>query len=365
MTILGLAEGAVPFMLDGRPVVFSESSQQLYELNESAAGLVSRLMQPTALADILRDLEQGLEQAPESAASLIVDWFDRGIVEVVAMQRSGTFGSSSCRHLSVGNVDIEIRFDSDEPGRSLGAPYQHLPTIGPSKIVVETALADGIALLRVAGQQWTIASPGEAGPALRSLILSEVLRLEGPIKLHVASLATDRGAVILCGSPGAGKSTLSAILAKSGFHLNGDDIALFDPTLGKVMGLALPLTLKEGSWRILADSWPEIVEYPIERRKDDVQVRYLSLPSRFMADWLPVRAIIDLDRRDAATAAMSSWSKVACLKKLFGEAHSHTGKCSQETLRSMIAMVEHADTMRLSYAEASDAAHFLERHLGA
>jgi hypothetical protein len=362
---LGLAEGAVPFMLDGRPVVFSESNQQLYELNESAAGLVARLMQPTAFADILRDLEQGLEQVPESAVRLIVDWFDRGIVEVVAVQSRGTVDEGSSRHLSIGNADIEIRFANDESCQLLGAPYRHLPSGGTSHIVVETAQAEGLALMRIAGEKWIIASPNEAGPTLRSLILGELLRLEGPIKLHVACLATDRGAVLLCGSPGAGKSTLSTTLAKSGFDLNGDDIALFDPTLGKVMGLAFPLTLKEGSWRLLADSWPEIAQYPVEQRKDDVQVRYLPLPSRFRPEWLSVRAIIDLDRREAATVAMSPWSKIACLRKLFGEAHSHTGKCSQDTLRAMISMVERADILRLSYGEAADAARLLERHLGA
>jgi energy-coupling factor transporter ATP-binding protein EcfA2 len=359
---LGLAEGTEPFMLDGRPVIFSESSQKLYELNESAAGLVARLIEPTTFDEILAELGQGNLSARKAIVAHLVDWFDRGIVDVLSVDGQSSLYESPSKHLPIGNLDIEIKLASDRFGRSVGAPYRHLPRRGASDLVVEATEVEGLMLLRAADNSWSIADPTEAGPALRSLILNELLKLEDSIKLHVACLNTHGGAILLCGSPGAGKSTLAAFLARSGFDLAGDDIAVFDPTTGMIMGVALPLTLKGGSWPFLIDGWPEITEYPIERRKDDVRVRYLPIPKSSAARWSPVRAIIDLDRSEAAPVSMLSWSKVDCLQMLLGEAHSSTGICSHRSLQKLMTMVEGAEIFRLSYGEAEEAGRFLEQH---
>jgi len=55
-------------------------------------------------------------------------------------------------------------------------------------------------------------------------VLAFVLRLRGIISLHASAVAVEGRAIALVGSPGAGKSTLSAAFAKSGYAVLSDDV---------------------------------------------------------------------------------------------------------------------------------------------
>ncbi|KQP47756.1 aldolase [Pseudorhodoferax sp. Leaf274] len=65
--------------------------------------------------------------------------------------------------------------------------------------------------------------------------------------IHAAVLERNGRAVILPGDPGAGKSTLTAALALSGWRLLSDEIALIDRDDGLLVGLARPVNLKNDS----------------------------------------------------------------------------------------------------------------------
>jgi HprK-related kinase A len=76
------------------------------------------------------------------------------------------------------------------------------------------------------------------------------------LMLHSAVLARDGRAVLLPGTPGAGKSTLCASMALSGWRLLSDELALIDPRSGQVFGLARPINLKNASIDIIRDRYP-------------------------------------------------------------------------------------------------------------
>ena len=77
------------------------------------------------------------------------------------------------------------------------------------------------------------------------------------VALHVGTLRRGKEALLLVGAPGAGKSTLSVALGKRGYELEGDDLAALLPD-GRVRAIALPVTLKEGSWQVLSHLHPEL-----------------------------------------------------------------------------------------------------------
>jgi Coenzyme PQQ synthesis protein D (PqqD) len=57
-------DGAVFSLLDGKPVLFSESTQKLYELNQIAAYIWCRLSDQMSVAQICQDLvKNGLKLA--------------------------------------------------------------------------------------------------------------------------------------------------------------------------------------------------------------------------------------------------------------------------------------------------------------
>lgn len=79
------------------------------------------------------------------------------------------------------------------------------------------------------------------------------------LMIHAAVLERNGQAVILPGDPGAGKSTLTAALALSGWRLLSDEITLVDPLDGQIVALARPISLKNQSIDIIRAAFPSAV----------------------------------------------------------------------------------------------------------
>ena len=79
------------------------------------------------------------------------------------------------------------------------------------------------------------------------------------LMLHAAVLEKNGQAVILPGEPGAGKSTLTALLALSGWRLLSDEITLIDRDDGMVVPLARPVSLKNASIDVVRAFAPHAV----------------------------------------------------------------------------------------------------------
>lgn len=70
--------------------------------------------------------------------------------------------------------------------------------------------------------------------------------------VHAAVAERDGAAVLLCGPPGAGKSTLCAALVTRGWRLLSDEVALIDPETLKIAATARPVSLKNESIEVIA-----------------------------------------------------------------------------------------------------------------
>ncbi|MDO9227583.1 MAG: HprK-related kinase A [Pseudomonadota bacterium] len=79
------------------------------------------------------------------------------------------------------------------------------------------------------------------------------------LMLHAAVLERHGKAVILPGDPGAGKSTLTAALALSGWRLLSDEITLIDRDDGLITPLARPISLKNQSIDLIRAAFPTAV----------------------------------------------------------------------------------------------------------
>ena len=98
------------------------------------------------------------------------------------------------------------------------------------------------------------------------------------LSLHAAALERNGRAVILPGDPGAGKSTLTAALALSGFRLLSDEMSLIDRADGLLVPLARPVNLKNDSIAIIAAFRPEAVFGPTAHETHKGTVAHLKPP---------------------------------------------------------------------------------------
>jgi hypothetical protein len=142
----------------------------------------------------------------------------------------------------------------------------------------------------------------DVAPVLQGPGLAAALHQRGVPVLHGAVIATDSGAILLIGAPGAGKSTTAASLVRHGFALMSDDVA--------------PLRMSPDG--ILAESgYPRLRLFAASARAagwsadlprlfaDDIlgDKRFVDLDAEFCAEALPLAGIYFLRGRDASLAS--------------------------------------------------------------
>jgi hypothetical protein len=134
-------------------------------------------------------------------------------------------------------------------------------------------------------------------------VIGFLLRLRGVTCLHASAVAVDEQAIALAGCPGAGKSTLAAAFARSGFSVIADDMVALQEEGGNF--LAHP-----GYPRV--NLWPDSVrtlfgpEKTLPRITPTWDKRYMALDHDgigFAAKALPLGAVYLLDEREVSLQA--------------------------------------------------------------
>jgi hypothetical protein len=98
------------------------------------------------------------------------------------------------------------------------------------------------------------------------------------VAFHAAMVANGDCGIMLSAPRECGKSTLAAYLVMQGFDLLTDEPALLNLDTWSVKSLRLPISLKQGSWHILRQQWPDLTSTPVHLRSDGTKIR-LAHPS--------------------------------------------------------------------------------------
>jgi Coenzyme PQQ synthesis protein D (PqqD) len=180
--------------------------------------------------------------------------------------------------------------------------------------------------------------------------------------LHAAGIAMAGRLVIFPNVQRAGKSTLSAALARAGHPLFSDDVVplSFAPegaVFGHAMGISprLRLPLPEALGQGFRD-WAEAVAGPRNR-----QYMYLSLPDQPPhGSVLPLGAFVILDRRDEAMPAkLEHVAPEGAMDALLYQNFTRD-RHSGDILRLMAAVLRDRPTFRLIYHDLASAVACLE-----
>lgn len=101
--------------------------------------------------------------------------------------------------------------------------------------------------------------------------------------VHAAVLERGGRALVLPGQPGAGKSTLAAALALSGFRLLSDEMALIRLGDGRLQPVPRPVSLKEGSIDLIRGLSPSALLGPPAHDTAKGTVAHLRAPAEAVA----------------------------------------------------------------------------------
>ncbi|MFC7399272.1 PqqD family peptide modification chaperone [Chelatococcus sp. GCM10030263] len=359
---VAIAEGASFSLAFGPGIVFSETSQKIFELNDTAAFIWCHLEDghaPDAIVARLVDQGLAVPVASDYVSKTIADWHRRGLVLRGPTDVPKARPSLRSR-LALCGLGIDIHYSSPALKEVVAPHFAHLTGDGgrPLLSLLVKRGGDGLSILRN-GERILACTVEEIVPAIKAQLTTELLA-HGTydLALHAASLVRNTGLLLLSGAPGAGKSTLTVALSQAGFRYAGDDVALLN-SAGCAFGVPFAPTLKEGAWKLLADRCPSLREAPIFRRYDGKRVRFLQSADLSPGAWLPVRWLVLLRRRSHAGAALEPMERVAAMRALLAGASSPDRRLSKVAFDALAQMMRGAECYCLTYNHLDEAVGLL------
>lgn len=183
------------------------------------------------------------------------------------------------------------------------------------------------------------------------------------LKLHAAVVANDSGAVILPGVPGAGKSTLCALLAMNGWRVLSDEHALITRGEAVVTPVYRPISLKNESIGLIRSLFSNATFGPITDDTHKGTVAHLKAdrhPDTFATEPLPVRALVfprfTREQPQRLTRAVKSRSFLVAAFHAFN--YSLLG---EEGFRAMRTLIDAVPCLSLQYRDPDWALRAFER----
>jgi len=347
-------------VIAGRNLVFSETRQRVYELNDTAADIWNSLRdgsEPDGVVDEM--VEQGLDRktAESYVRSMCGEWNRLGIQPVPPIPKHLTQGKAQLfQEIKLTNLQIGIRFWTAQ-AHVCAQVFRHLEIKGAKPDILVDVVDRGSEHQIFMNGQWINACTAEeVAPILKARLMSKVLESgEHELALHAASLVRNKRVLLICGAPNAGKTTLTLALMHGGFGFAGDDLALLDSN-GRVTGVPFAAAVKKGAWPLAAGYCPELLDSPTFRRPDRKRVRYVAPHEPISARSHPVGWIVLLRRlRGDGQAVLRPLDMVEALRGIMEGADARHHRLTKSAFAALLSAIEDAQCLCLSFSRLEDA----------
>jgi hypothetical protein len=359
---LRLGDGNRIVQLGEEWLLFVGKVQRAFSLNPAALYLSDRLEAGATREQLVAGLcSAGHDREPAVRATdaFLAELSDLNALHC-SIESSSDGDAPDPLHVSIGGITFLLRFWDVRLKREFCALFDQPANASPSgEVVIIDIVREGETVF------WAHeGGPGGAAPVrlavtnLRNLMLKHLLERSDEVALHAACLARNGETLLLCGAPGAGKSTLTLALLQSGFAYLGDDVTFVDER-GEVRALPFPLTIKEGSWPIVRQLDIEPDNLPTWNRADGQRVKYVPTPSPNQYERRPVRAIVSLMRGAAGEPSIQPRPKLDQLRALLTEGYAASGKASPDAFTGLVKLANTASCAELHYSDVQRAAQLL------
>ncbi len=347
-------------------VLFSASQHAIFALNDTAADIWRLLEEGKPAEAVARGIAGGrvsTRDAHGQVKAALGDWQRLGLIRPHISPLDVAAQGHVSQMLSVTGRRMRILYPRAHALPTM-AIFKHLEVGEGDTDVVFQMAAHGGQLHLFRNGEWIVASaPNEMATILKGEMLSDVLRAATyELALHAAALLKHERLVLLCGEPGAGKTTLTLALVHAGFGFASDDVALLNSD-GRCVGLPFAPAVKAGAWPLLADYFPDLDAAPTFRRPDNRRVRYLvpnASTSVTTASW-PVGSVILLHRDRAAQPGLDPIDPVDVLRGLVGGAFAPGGELGDTGFDVLARVIGSVRAYRLSYCGLDEAVGLIER----
>lgn len=343
-------------LMDGRPILFSEKDQKIYELNTISALIWCKLLDQISLESIYRELaEFGIERhdATSSVRQALQQWLD---LELVEMKWKPGAGSAIQTNLAQRTVRIGIA-NKEAMNRLESLFCVFGRGTDQTAIAIEILQLDGQMLFQNNRGGITRCQISGLAPAIKADLTERLIQDQPDFALHAASLTLEEKGLILCGEPGIGKSTLTLHLIDGGFRYCGDDIVLISPD-GLAQGLPFAPTIKAGAWEAISRIRNDLEHAVVHDRADGMRLRYLPLTDVHEGSFAPAW-IIFLNRIAGTGADLTPLGQLETMSRVIGGSFAANGRMSQAAFAALKKILAGAKSFELTYGDAVQAARKL------
>jgi hypothetical protein len=363
--LLGRPPSITRFSVGKRAVLFCEARQQLFELNETADALWTRLAAGGRLDDLRNRLvaqRQDRAQAEQEIHGLVSGWLASGHLWPASALERLTEPPDRVLTFAIGDAEVEIRLSGRSERSTVDICNELMAAFGQFK----TSLTPDPTVFDIVedGDVNYIAGPGAVGlpmggeelaPELKAIFTRLYLSAgHDGFLVHGALLSHRNRGLVLCAPPGGGKTTLAVTLTRQGFRFQTDDIIQVGPR-GEMTGVPFAAAVKSGSWPLVAAVAPELELCPRRRRSDGQWVKYLRLDDGHAKEPLSARWIIFLDRKGTSAPGLFEIDALSAVTEILGSAYSRQGRIETDTLAGLVTAAQQAVCYRLSYESLDDA----------
>jgi hypothetical protein len=380
-----------PLSLVRKPIVFDEgmlliaNSERLLAYNGTARRVWCTLADGGNAADAAQALAAAfpldLDQARSDVAAIIDHWANEGLLAPECNRQPAKDPSEAsplpnaprcwaeqwmCRF---GGRLVEFRVENARRAAVFRLPFHALEvSSGHSHIDARLEIRelgnDAVAILRDGCERTRVYRDEGLKEAIHLAVI-DLLWPAHPVSVVVHAAAVARGGMGMCfpAPSGSGKSTLIAHLLANGYEYLVDDLTALDER-HRILPWPLPLSVKKGSWDLLAPVHPQLRSSP-QFAAGDTRVRFLSRPDAWMTMPKPLSALIFPFYERSQRAALHRIRPLEALIHLCNAGIWLGHPLTEARVTPFLSTLEVLPSYALTYDRLSDATQLLdELHLG-
>ncbi|RUU01205.1 aldolase [Mesorhizobium sp. USDA-HM6] len=348
----------------GQNILFSPSQQAIFAINDTAADIWRSLEEGTSPQAISVEMARsGVDrlEANGHVEAALWDWQRLSLIRPRAPLSPSSGPEPVSQVVAVAGLTIRIVYPAARAFPAVSV-FRHLEVRRETAdVLIQVVEHEGRVHLFRHGDWVLSCSPDELPVMLKGQLLTEVLdRGAYELALHAAALVGNERLVLVCGNPGAGKTTLTLALVHAGFRFVSDDVTLLD-SKGHGVGLPFAPAVKAGAWPLVAEYYPDIEAVPVCRRPDRRRVRF-AVPRQFVPPSpLPIGSVIQLRRGRDAKACLEPVDPASALRVLLNGASAPGRELSGTAFEVLTQLIGSAQTYRLTYSKLDDAIELIAK----